>query len=383
MASFIIDTLGFIDDSVSSYAETVFTGVSGSINGVIIAAGLVGLPLLAFNTIMQFHPIKMSQFVTWGIRYVIILAVATSWAQFQPIYRILTDVPNNYGGALLSAAGFGVPTTGGLNAAMDEMVTSIYAYSDRANEESGILSIGLAGFALWFLGSLMACVAIIVSAIAKIGLAMAVSLAPIAIASMMFRATNQFFESWSRFTLGFALIPLVLAGVMGAVLSVASVLLDSANTASDLSQGAGFIIVVLAAIFMMYQIPTLVSGLAGSIVASANAGFVVASAAAGFKPASYTAEAIGRMRAGRREAQFAKDNNASSMDIIKARIAGMQQSASIRKARAEELRLNNLTANNHRPSTNSKMQQNRLKLISQNPLLKGGSRSQNPSDGKK
>ncbi|MEO0910753.1 MAG: type IV secretion system protein, partial [Pseudomonadota bacterium] len=289
MASFIVDTLKLIDGSVSSYAQTVFTGVSGSVNGVILAAGLVGLPLLAFNAIMQFHPIRMSQFVTWGIRYVIILTVATSWAQFQPIYRILTEVPNSYGGALLSAAGFGVPTTGGLNAAMDEMVTSIYAYSDRANEESGILSIGLAGFALWLLGSLMACVAIIVSAIAKIGIAMAVSLAPIAIASMMFRGTKQFFESWSRFTIGFALIPLVLAGVMGAVLGVAGVLIGGVEKADDLSQGAGFIIVVLAAIFMMYQIPTLVSGLAGSIVASASAGFVVASAAAGLKPASYTA----------------------------------------------------------------------------------------------
>ena len=205
MATFIVDTLGEINGAVSIYAETVFSGVGGSVRGVILAAGLVGLPLLAFNAIMQFHPIRMSQFVTWGIRYVIILAVATSWAQFQPIYRILTEVPNSYGGALLSATGFGVPTTGGLNAAMDEMVTSIYAYSDRANEESGILSIGLAGFALWLLGSLMACVAIIISAIAKIGLAMATSLAPIAIASMMFRATSQFFESWSRFTLGFAL----------------------------------------------------------------------------------------------------------------------------------------------------------------------------------
>ncbi|MEO1143558.1 MAG: type IV secretion system protein, partial [Pseudomonadota bacterium] len=262
MTSFIVDTIGQIDFAVGNYAQSVFIGVGGSVRGVIVTAGLVGLPLLAFNAIMQFHPIKMGQFVTWGIRYVIILAVATSWAQFQPIYRILTEVPNSYGGALLSATGFGVPTTGGLNAAMDEMVTSIYAYSDRANEESGILSIGLAGFALWLLGSLMACVAIIISAIAKIGLAMAISLAPIAIVSMMFRATKQFFESWSRFTLGFALIPLVLAGVMGAVLSVASNLLGSADNATDLSEGAGFIIVVLAAIFMMYQIPTLVSGLA-------------------------------------------------------------------------------------------------------------------------
>ena len=116
------------------------------------------------------------------------------------------------------------------------------------------------------LGALMACVAILVSALAKIGLAMAISFAPIFIASLLFNATRQLFEAWTRFTLGFALIPLVLAGVMGAVIGVGQSLVSTASGATEISQAAAFIIVVFAAVFMMYQIPSLVTGLAGSIV---------------------------------------------------------------------------------------------------------------------
>ena len=53
------------------------------------------------------------------------------------------------------------------------------------------------------------------ASLGKVGLAMAVSLAPVFIPTLMFKATGNLFESWVRFTIGFALIPLVLGGVIG------------------------------------------------------------------------------------------------------------------------------------------------------------------------
>ena len=317
MATYIEDTLDLIDGAISSYAETVFTGFAGPVTTVIQAGGLVGLALIAANAVMQFVPIRMTSYLTWGVRYVMVLSVATSWSQFQFVYDILTNVPGSIGAALIGAT-----SAPNLNAALDQMVTEIFNFSDRANEESGWLGISLTAVVLVVLGALMACVAILVSALAKIGLAMSVSFAPIFIASLLFSATRQLFETWTRFTLGFALIPLVLAGVMGAVIGVGQSLVSTASGATEISQAAAFIIVVFAAVFMMYQIPSLVTGLAGSIVttgtglaearAAARQGQATAGSIAGVAtaPVRYGYGAAARVDAGSQAASAVRDNGA-------------------------------------------------------------------------
>lgn len=275
---------------------------------MIQAGGLVGLALIAANSVLQFVPIKMSSYLTWGVRYVMILSVATTWSQFEPIYNILTNIPGSIGAALLTAT-----SAPNLNLAMDEMVTAVFDFSDRASEESGWLGVSLTSVVLVVLGALMACVAILVSALAKVGLAMSVSFAPVFIACLLFSATRSLFESWTRFTIGFALIPLVLAGVMGAVIGVGRSLAGTASGATDISAAAGFIIVIFAAIFMMFNIPSLVTGLAGTIVTT---GTGLAEARAAARNASNTATApvrtaysgVARYDAGMQAADNVREN---------------------------------------------------------------------------
>jgi len=308
MASHITDTLDLIDAAISGYAESVFTGFAGPVTTMIQAGGVLGLALIAANAIFQFVPIRMSNYFTWAIRYVMILSVATSWSQFQPIYEILTNTPGSIGAALIGATG--APN---LNAALDNMVTEIFNFSDRANEASNWTGISMTAVVLIVLGALMACVAILVSALAKIGLAMSVSFAPIFIASLLFKGTSNLFESWSRFTIGFALIPLVLAGVMGAVIGVGQSLIGTAAGATQMSQAASFIIVIFAAVFMMFNIPSLVTGLAGTIVTT---GTGIAEARAAARNASNTITApvrtaysgFARYDAGKEAADHVRDN---------------------------------------------------------------------------
>lgn len=308
MATHITETLDLIDNAIGNYAETVFTGFAGPVTTMIQAAGLVGLALIAVNALFQFAPIRMSNYITWGIRYVIVLSVATTWSQFQPIYNILTNTPGAIGAELIGATG-----SPNLNSALDQMVTEIFNFSDRASGESGWLGISLTAVVLVVLGALMACVAILVSALAKVGLAMSVSFAPIFIACLLFSATRSLFESWTRFTIGFALIPLVLAGVMGSVIGVGQSLIADVSGATQLSQAASFIIVIFAAIFLMFNIPSLVTGLAGTIVTT---GTGIAEARAAARNASNIVTApvrtayssVARYDAGRQAADNIRDN---------------------------------------------------------------------------
>ncbi|MAU95531.1 MULTISPECIES: type IV secretion system protein [Aurantimonadaceae] len=265
MATFISDTLNEVDAAIAGYAETVFGNFSSSVSTLLQMMGVVGLAFIALNTLVQWVPVRVTDYSRWMVRYIVITMIATSWAQFQPIYDIITNTPGDLGAALLDASG---PSD--LNTALDEMITGLFDFSERANDESGYFSISLTAVLVWVVGALMACVAIIVSSIAKVGLAMAVSLAPIFIPTLMFKASGNLFESWVRFTLGFALIPLVMAGVMGAIVGIGQGMIAEAADAVELSEAAGFLIVGAAAIFLMIQVPTLVNGLAGTFVATAN-----------------------------------------------------------------------------------------------------------------
>jgi len=265
MATYIQDTLDQVDGAVATYAQSVFADFGGPITTTIQLAGLVSLAMLGINVVMQWVPLRVTDFAKWGVRYVIILAVATSWSQFLPFYDMLTNVPSSVGAALLDVSG-----ATSLNESLDLMVTSIFNFSDRAADESGFFSISLLSIILAVIGALMACVAILVAGIAKVGLAMAVSLAPLFIASLLFRGTSDLFSSWAKFTLGFALIPMVLAGVMGAIVGIGGAMIAEVNDARTLTDAAGFLIVALAAIFLMSQVPTMVNGLAGTVVATAS-----------------------------------------------------------------------------------------------------------------
>ena len=295
MATYVENTLTTLDMAITDYAASSFGAFAGPIATVCQAMGIVGLAFIALNALTQWVPIRVSDYLKWGVRYVVITAVATSWAQFAPIYDIVTNVPGELGAKLM-----GVVNAPNLNTAFDEMISTLFDFSDALSDEAGLFSISMASIVVWIIGGLMAAAAIIVISLGKIGLGMAIALAPIFIPALLFKATSNLFESWVRFTLGFALIPLVMAGVVGAIVGIGQGLILQAAGAADLEDAAGFIIVGVGAVFMTLMVPTLVNGLSGTITATANgvamamggAGLAAGGAAAGFQGARKAKEAL-------------------------------------------------------------------------------------------
>ena len=198
MATFVENTLNNLDSAITGYAANSFSTFAGPIATVCQLMGVVGLAFIALNALTQWVPIRIGEYLKWGIRYVIVTAVATSWAQFQPIYDIVTNTPGAIGAELMGIVG--APN---LNTAFDAMITTLFDFSDRLADQASMFSISMASIVVWILGGLMAAAAIIVIALGKIGLAMAIALAPVFIPTLMFRATSNLFESWVRFTIGF------------------------------------------------------------------------------------------------------------------------------------------------------------------------------------
>ncbi|MDO5757208.1 MAG: type IV secretion system protein [Rhodobacterales bacterium] len=283
MADFVENTLNSVDAAILGYAENSFAAFAGPIASLLQVMGVVGLAFIALNTLVQWVPIRVGEYLKWGVRYVILTAVATSWAQFAPIYDIVTNVPGELGAKLMGAV-----SAPNLNTAFDVMITTLFEFSDKLSDQASYFSISMAATIVWILGGLMAAAAIIVIALGKIGLGMAIALAPIFIPALMFRATSNLFESWVRFTIGFALIPLVMAGVVGAIVGIGEGMILEAAGATDMEDAAGFLIVGGGAVFMTLMVPTLVNGLSGTITATAN-GVAIAMGAVGFAAGGATA----------------------------------------------------------------------------------------------
>ena len=340
MATFVEDTLNNVDAAILGYAQSSFSAFAGPIAGVLQVMGVVGLALIAINALVQWVPIRVSEYLKWGLRFVVLTAVATSWAQFAPIYNIVTNSPGELGATLM-----GVVNAPNLNSAFDAMITTLFDFSDALADEAALFSISMASIVVWIIGGLMAASAIIVIALGKIGLGMAIALAPIFIPTLMFRATSNLFESWVRFTLGFALIPLVMAGVVGAVVGIGQGMIGLAATATTLENAAGFLIVGVGAIFMTLMVPTLVNGLSGTITATANgvamamggAGLGVAGAAAGYAGMRAAKQAVAPILQGEARAQAAGgDAKAAGGNAAEARSAERLRQKGIRQKYAHK-----------------------------------------------
>ena len=336
MASFVENTLTTLDTAIMGYAENSFVTFAGPIATVCQAMGVCGLAFIAVNALMQWVPIRVSDYLKWGMRYVIVTAVATSWAQFLPIYSIVTNVPGELGAQIM-----GIVSAPNLNSAFDSMITTMFEFSDALADEAAFYSISMASILVWAIGGFMAAAAIIVISLGKIGLGMAIALAPIFIPTLMFKGTSNLFESWVKFTLGFALIPLVMAGVVGAIVGIGQGLISEAQGARDLEDAAGFLIVGVGAIFMTVMVPTLVNGLSGTITATANgaamalgaAGMAGGAAAMGVTGARKVHQTVSPPVRGEMEARRAgRDAKASGGNAAEARSAERQRQKKIRQS---------------------------------------------------
>jgi type IV secretion system protein VirB6 len=334
----IMDTLTKIDTAVASYIQNVFMHVGPPVAKMIKAAGVVGISFIAVNGLMQFRTIQFSEYFNWSVKYILILMFATTWANFAPIYDIVTNVPSSYGGALLNSTGFGAGGDTGIYQQMDSFVASIFEMAKVSMKRGGLFNLTpkIVGVVLAILGAFFVVAAVIIMCIGKIGLAMAFSLAPLFIASLMFKPTSELFHSWSKLTIGFAMIPLVVASIMGIVLGLSKALLGSwaaDGGGFNFSDLAGFLIMILASVFLLWQVPMLVQSLSGSIVGGINGAAAAASAMGSAKGGAQRGMSAGR------EMSAVKAAGGSGKDQAAAALAGARMNAGWREQRINQQRL--------------------------------------------
>ena len=266
---FIETTIGRIDAAVASNTETVFGVISADVPGVLTLAGILGLAWIGISGLLSVRPAPFSSYAGLMLRYGLVVGAVMSWDFFGDAYDILTTLPAEIGGTMLGEPG---DTVWG-------KADGILDMFGLDGQECGIVSGSFTacirdviGFVVYVL---FATVIILIVGGAKIGLAFAIGLAPVFVACAMFRATGTLFATWSKWTLGFALTPMLAVGLAGLVIGIATEAIgDAAQAAGDeeisLADLLTPVVMALTGGFLVAQVPSMAGALSGSIVASAT-----------------------------------------------------------------------------------------------------------------
>ncbi|RZN16024.1 type IV secretion system protein [Bradyrhizobium sp. Leo121] len=283
----IVKVAQSIDTTLVDHVQTVFQAVADPIKALLGAIAMVALLFIALNQLVQFTNVNYSTYLQWGLRYVLIYSFATIWANFKGIYVIVTEVPSDYGALMMRGVvatletnaarslngGTIVDTYSAMDASARVGLHIAYDYfSDVSMFKIGkaIRNVFYGAFVLIVIGFFTAaCVIIVV--VAKVGLAVAISLAPLAITMLMMPQTRQYFESWTRFTVAYSVIPLLTTALMAIVLLIAA----QSRTEPD---QFGYPFIMIAATILLFQIPTMASALSSASVAAVGAGAATAAA---------------------------------------------------------------------------------------------------------
>lgn len=253
--------LGQIYSVVDGFASSAYGSLAGEIGTLALWMGSIGFLILILNMILQIMPMHGGAVFAWAVKFLLVTAAASSWAFFQPIYAAVNGMADGVAGLLLG----GVDMASGL----DNMAGRLWANYDFLMGQAGLSNIG-AGLTAVFIGILaiaLSCVAVVVIGISKIGLGIALGLAPLFIVSLLFKATSDLFSSWTKWVLTFVMTMIMTAGILGVMSSLLDGAAASSEGAQTLEDMVGTLIIATAMVFFMTQVPAYASALAGSIAA--------------------------------------------------------------------------------------------------------------------
>jgi len=268
----INDILTVVDGAVTGVAQSGFSVIAGNVGNVISAGSVVLVGLLGVNIVAQIRPMTFGSFFAFGMKIVLIGIFAQSWANFEIIYNIITQVPDSIGASIIELTD--IQSNSGLYNALDGMVSQVTNYGDAIGDNAGWVFGAVLGVAVWVIAGIFAAIAAGIIAYAKIVLALFVVLAPLAIICSLFKATMPIFEAWSRSIIGYAFMPIVAAGAAGLVIAIAGEIAGGSpnpDNVETLSVIFPFIVVLLLSAGIMTQVPAIAQGLSGAIGLASNA----------------------------------------------------------------------------------------------------------------
>ncbi|WP_170565874.1 type IV secretion system protein [Ruegeria atlantica] len=263
-----------IEAAINNFSETAFTKLAADLASALWQIAALVFVVMMINAILQIKQVGLLAYTGWFVRIAIIIAMATSWDSFEPIYNGINGLADNISGAM----------TGGANVwvTLDNIVTKCFFLASTAFENA-TWGLSLTGVVLWVAGAIIAAFGTGLALIAKGGLAVALGLAPVFISTLMVSGSANIFAAWAKTVVGLVMVIVVLTGVVSLITALFDSQISAVTTESKIKEMGQFLAVCIIAIVMLTQIPPLASGMAGAIIAASSGIAAAAGAAGGMK----------------------------------------------------------------------------------------------------
>lgn len=270
MEDFLGDLLQRIEDSGTTFSEQAYTVVGQEIMPLLQVMLVAYVAYYGLQMFLGTARIGVSEIVGRIVRMMIILALVSSWANFNNLfYQWINDTPEDVGRAILAASGTGIsePTNG-----LSQIWRTANQAASAFAEQSGYFSVlpSMIGVLIMVGAGTFIAVALAILILAKVMLWVLIGTAPIFLACMLFEKTRRYGVGWFNQVLTYALIPLFIYVIASFLISAMDPELAKIDTASgartlSLADIAGFLLLCIAGAFVMLYIQSIGQGIAGGI----------------------------------------------------------------------------------------------------------------------
>ncbi len=376
----VVDVLSATDAIMITYVQNVYDTVSAPLKITLGLAGGLSLIFVAINHIYNVRSVTYNTYILWAVRYACIVAFATGLANNVPHYLndLIKSIPNSYGAATVASVKtfteekykcgriygvFGVvgwkqkwctrtvesntplaKDANAVNEVLDLFSNKIFGIGaglfDQLGWKPSTWKFIISGLLVYVIGFAFTAASLLILLMSNIGLALMFGLAPLAVALLTFPQTRNYFSNWLSMTIGFAIVPMLIMALMSIVLTVANKIPQGDD--SFFQGNLAFLLVAVAAVAFLFQVPGMASTLASSSLPQMGTGQMAGAASriSQMARAPFTAPLAARAAindragAGKAASQAATASGKGRMGAAYAGTKAMMQSSQYRAQKA-------------------------------------------------
>ena len=256
----IEDVLTAVDATVASIGATAYDAVGAAVLPVVQVGGSLVLVLVGMNLAIQAVPMTMQNGLGLIVRLVAIVIFVSSYGNFFAVYDALTGAPARFGATVLQE----ITGDGGtdLYAGLDALYERALDVGNAVSENGGFLAGAIAGVVMFVIAALMAVISIVVISAAKLMLGVMIMIAPLAIATTLFKQSAPLFEAFVKLALGFAFVPMLTAAMAGFTITAGQTIVPDTASVETIGDITGFIVVMMLGAGLMVLVPSFAQSLA-------------------------------------------------------------------------------------------------------------------------
>ncbi len=258
-----------IDDTTRQFVTEISSKAIAAITPVVIICLTISFVLYGLAIAQGKVEMPFADFAMRSVRIAAIVALGLGVGLYQSdIAEAIRATPDQLSAALLSD-----PTSvnTGTGAIIDTALGKGFKAAADAFEKASFfgddgITYALLGVIIILATGIFGAIGAAFLIIAKLALALLAGLGPIFIACMLFPATSKFFESWVGQIVNYALLIVMFSSIFGLLINIYGNYMEQMAFDGDVNiyyTVGGAVVLSIALIFVLMQLPSIASGLAG------------------------------------------------------------------------------------------------------------------------